>query len=111
MLTQILLLISSLAILILAAEGLVRGASRLALRLGVSNFVIGVVVIGFGTSAPELAASLASATAPLAFAPPGPQPSSAAAASGHLERASAREFLHPHRTFVWAGHQLHPLQP
>ena len=62
MLTQILLLISSLIILVVAAEGLVRGASKLALRLGVSHFVIGVVVIGFGTSAPELAASLASAT-------------------------------------------------
>ena len=62
MITNLLILIGSLIILILGAEGLVRGASRLALRLGISAFVVGITVVGFGTSAPELAASLRSAT-------------------------------------------------
>jgi cation:H+ antiporter len=60
MVTNLLLLIVSLVILVVGAEGLVRGASRLALRLGVSAFVVGVTVVGFGTSTPELAASLSS---------------------------------------------------
>ena len=59
---DLLILILSIGILIFGAELLVRGAARLALRIGVSPFVIGVTVVGFGTSAPELAASIASAT-------------------------------------------------
>jgi cation:H+ antiporter len=61
-LTDVVLLLISLLILITAAEGLVRGASRLAMRLGISSFVVGVTVVAFGTSTPELAASLMSAT-------------------------------------------------
>lgn len=41
------------------AELLVRGASLLALRAGVSSLFVGLTVVGFGTSAPELGASLA----------------------------------------------------
>ena len=59
---DLLILVLSIGILIFGAELLVRGAARLALRIGVSPFVIGVTVVGFGTSAPELAASIASAT-------------------------------------------------
>lgn len=62
MFQQLLILVLSIGILIFGAELLVRGAARLALRIGVSPFVIGVTVVGFGTSAPELAASIASAT-------------------------------------------------
>ncbi|MDE0889996.1 MAG: hypothetical protein OSA40_11105, partial [Phycisphaerales bacterium] len=62
MIPNLLILLLSLGILILGAELLVRGASRLATRFNVSPFVIGVTVVGFGTSAPELAASLAAAT-------------------------------------------------
>jgi len=40
------------------AEFLVRGASRLAARLGVSSVVIGLTVVAFGTSLPELLVSL-----------------------------------------------------
>ena len=44
--------------LVLGAELLVRGASRIAARTGISSVVIGLTVVAFGTSAPELAVSL-----------------------------------------------------
>jgi cation:H+ antiporter len=44
-------------------ELLVRGASRLALALGLSPLVIGLTVVAFGTSAPEFAVSVRSAFA------------------------------------------------
>ncbi|CAM3345702.1 hypothetical protein [Halomonas lysinitropha] len=46
-----------LVLLIVGAEGLVRGASRLAARLGISSLIVGLTVVTFGTSAPELAVS------------------------------------------------------
>jgi len=46
------------ALLIAGAEILVRGASRLASAIGVSPLVIGLTVVAFGTSSPELAVSL-----------------------------------------------------
>ncbi len=54
----ILLIISGFIALILGAELLVRGASRLALAVGVSSLFIGLTIVAFGTSAPELAVSL-----------------------------------------------------
>ena len=45
--------------LAIGAELLVRGASRLALSLGVAPIVVGLTVVAFGTSTPELAASIA----------------------------------------------------
>lgn len=48
-------------ILILGAEFLVRGASQLAAAMGVSSLVIGLTVVAFGTSAPELAVSIKAA--------------------------------------------------
>jgi len=59
-LTVWLLLVAGLAVLVLGAELLVRGASRLALRFGVSPLVIGLTVVAFGTSSPELAVSVQS---------------------------------------------------
>ena len=53
-----LLLIIGLATLVAGAELLVRGASRLAAAAGISPLVIGLTVVAFGTSAPEMAASL-----------------------------------------------------
>jgi cation:H+ antiporter len=47
--------------LTLGGEALVRGASRLAAVLGVSPLVIGLTVVAFGTSSPELAVSVGSA--------------------------------------------------
>ncbi len=49
-----------LAVLIMGAELLVRGASRLAAALGLSPLVIGLTVVSFGTSTPELAVSVQS---------------------------------------------------
>ena len=48
-------LVIGLILMLIGGEGLVRGAVALAERLGVSPLVIGVTLIGFGTSAPELA--------------------------------------------------------
>lgn len=54
----VLVLLASLATVTVGAEALVRGASALALRAGVSALFVGLTVVGFGTSSPELAASL-----------------------------------------------------
>ena len=43
------------------ASWLVDGASRLALRLGISPMVVGLIVVGFGTSMPEFAVSVRAA--------------------------------------------------
>jgi len=53
--------IGGLALLLLGAELLVRGSSRLASLAGISPLVIGLTVVAFGTSAPELAVSVRSA--------------------------------------------------
>ena len=57
---MLLSLAAGLAFLILGAEALVRGASRLARAWGVSSLVIGLTVVAFGTSAPEMAVSITS---------------------------------------------------
>ncbi len=58
-----LLLGLGLMLLIVGADGLVKGASRLAASFGVPTLVIGLTVVAFGTSAPELAVSVRSAFA------------------------------------------------
>ncbi|WP_299802687.1 calcium/sodium antiporter [uncultured Shewanella sp.] len=50
-------------ILTVGAEALVRGASQIALRLGLTPLIIGLTIVAFGTSAPELAVSVKSAIA------------------------------------------------
>ncbi len=47
-----------LVVLIIGAEQFVRGASRLAKSAGISPLVIGLTVVAYGTSAPELAVSI-----------------------------------------------------
>ncbi|GAA4402274.1 calcium/sodium antiporter [Quisquiliibacterium transsilvanicum] len=56
--TDLLLFAGGLVALIAGAEVLVRGASRLALSFGLSPLVIGLTVVAFGTSAPEVAVSV-----------------------------------------------------
>ena len=59
--TTVLLLVFGLALLVLGAEVLVRGSSRLAADLGVSPLIIGLTVVAFGTGSPELAVGVRSA--------------------------------------------------
>src|SRR5690606_40112890 len=53
--------IGGLLLLAGGAEVLVRGAARLAAAIGVSPLIIGLTVVAFGTSAPEMAVSVRSA--------------------------------------------------
>lgn len=61
MVLDLALIIVGLTILISGAEGLVRGASSLAEKLRISHLIIGLTVVSFGTSAPELAVNLLAA--------------------------------------------------
>lgn len=54
---------AGLALLAAGGELLVRGSAQLAARFGISSLVIGLTVVAFGTSAPELAVSLQSVSA------------------------------------------------
>jgi cation:H+ antiporter len=54
------LFVVGLVILILGAEALVRGASGLAANLGIPPLIIGLTVVAFGTSSPEMAVSIIS---------------------------------------------------
>jgi cation:H+ antiporter len=61
MITTLLILVLGLVLLYFGAEGLVRGSSSLALRLGVGPLLVGLTVVAFGTSTPELVVSLKAA--------------------------------------------------
>lgn len=58
----VLIFVAGLVLLVIGADLLVRGASRLALSLGISPLVVGLTVVAFGTSAPELAVSIDAVT-------------------------------------------------
>lgn len=58
MLTHFLMLALGLVTLVVGADAMVRGASRLAVTFGISPLVVGLTVVAFGTSAPELAVSV-----------------------------------------------------
>ncbi len=60
-LIAMILLLVGLTVLILGADALIRGAAQLAKHMGLSPFAIGVTVVAFGTSAPELFASIGAA--------------------------------------------------
>jgi len=57
----IILLIAGLALLVFSADWLVQGAAKIAAALGISPLIVGLTVVAFGTSAPELAVSVMSA--------------------------------------------------
>ena len=61
MLTQLLTLIAGLLLIIFGADWLVDGASAIARKLKISEFVIGLTIVGFGTSCPELVVSVTGA--------------------------------------------------
>lgn len=58
---DILLLLVGLGLIVLGADWLVDGATAIARKAGVSEFVIGLTIVGFGTSCPELVVSLTGA--------------------------------------------------
>lgn len=55
------MLVAGLTLLVLGADWIVEGAIGLAKQLEISSFVVGLTVVAFGTSAPELAASVQAA--------------------------------------------------
>jgi cation:H+ antiporter len=61
MLLTLATLVGSLILLTLGAEVLVRGSASLAKRMGVSSFFIGLTIVGFGTSTPELGTGITAA--------------------------------------------------
>lgn len=58
MIFDIVLIVAGLILLVLGGEALVRGASTLASKAGISPLVIGLVVVSAATSAPEFAVSV-----------------------------------------------------
>lgn len=62
MLVSFLLLFAGFALLGVGAEALVSGSARLAIRMGVAPIVVGLTIVAFGTSAPELAVSIEAAS-------------------------------------------------
>lgn len=63
MILQLVLLVVGLAMIVLGADFLVDGASAVARRFKISEFVIGLTIVGFGTSCPELVVSVTGALA------------------------------------------------
>ncbi|MDE5705792.1 calcium/sodium antiporter [Muribaculum sp.] len=61
MLFDILLLVAGLAMILVGANWLTDGGSGVAKRFGISELVIGLTIVAFGTSAPELVISVMSA--------------------------------------------------
>lgn len=58
---QILILLGGLALILFGANWLVDGSSSIAKRFGISEFVIGLTIVGIGTSTPEMVVSFLSA--------------------------------------------------
>lgn len=61
MLLSIVLLLVGLGLVVYGSDILVDGASSVARKIGISEFVIGIIIVGFGTSCPELVVSLTGA--------------------------------------------------
>lgn len=57
MVLQILLLISGLLLILFGANWLVDGSTSIARKTGISEFVIGITIVGIGTSTPEMVVS------------------------------------------------------
>ncbi|WP_299913304.1 calcium/sodium antiporter [uncultured Paracoccus sp.] len=61
MIVDSLLVLAGLVLLVLGGDNLVKGAVNLSLRLGVTPTVVGLTVVAFGTSAPEMLVSVSAA--------------------------------------------------
>ncbi len=61
MLLSIVMIVIGLALLVWSADLFVDGAAAVALNLGMSTLLVGMVIVGFGTSAPEMSVSVLSA--------------------------------------------------
>lgn len=61
MLLSIVLLLVGLGLVVYGSDILVDGASSIARKIGISEFVIGIIIVGFGTSCPELVVSVTGA--------------------------------------------------
>ena len=61
MISQIIFLIAGLLLILFGANYLVDGSSSIARRFGLSEFVIGLTIVGIGTSTPEMVVSFLSA--------------------------------------------------
>ncbi len=61
MILDFLFIIAGLVMILLGSDWLVDGASAIARRYGISEFIIGMTIVGIGTSMPELVSSLISA--------------------------------------------------
>ena len=57
----VLYIVGGLIMLFVGAEGLIRGSSNLAIKIGITPLVVGLTVVAFGTSTPELVVSLKAA--------------------------------------------------
>ncbi|MDH4107179.1 MAG: calcium/sodium antiporter [Gammaproteobacteria bacterium] len=57
---DLLLTIAGIVLLLAGGTGLVRGASQIAMRFGVSEMVVGLTIVAFGTSTPELVVNVIS---------------------------------------------------
>jgi len=62
MILQCVWLLAGLALVVFGADYLVEGASAVARRFGLSEFVIGLTIVGMGTSAPEMVVSFIGAS-------------------------------------------------
>ncbi len=63
MVTDLAFIAAGLVLLFVGGEGLVRGSVAIAERMRISKLVVGMVIVGFGTSTPELLVSLQAAMA------------------------------------------------
>ena len=63
MIADVIWLVVGLVLILVGANGLTDGASAIARRIGISDLVVGLTVVAFGTSAPELTISILSAAA------------------------------------------------
>ena len=55
---NVIMFLAGLVLLVIGANALVRGSSKLALSFGISPLVVGLTIVAFGTSAPEVAVSV-----------------------------------------------------